>query len=256
MQRQPWAFMTPGRTSRQGAAAAGQPWGRVEYAGQCCRSMLGSADAARLQVVTARTRVDNGLVFELTLKLGQGDQRVQLFRVRPRAAWAPRHMAQGRAARGTSMRSPPCVRPDPRAAPAPAAPGRGQAGQHVQLFQMRLTPRLAAGNRCMLIMHLHALLPHSMLAGSAWTFLFPSIACSHAVRAWNAGCWAVLKVSLSALLLRALGLHCLGHFRDHAHAVIRKGAPAGSADAGLACRQVEVSRDLKNNFRLLSTKAA
>ena len=36
-----------------------------------------------VQVVTARTKVENGMVFELTLKLGQGDQRVQIFRVRP-----------------------------------------------------------------------------------------------------------------------------------------------------------------------------
>ncbi len=69
--------------------------------------MLGSADAARTQVVTARTRVENGMVFELTLKLGQGGQRVQLFRVRPRAAWVPGHAAGPCWATRVSMRGPP-----------------------------------------------------------------------------------------------------------------------------------------------------
>ena len=51
---------------------------------RCSAYCLAYPTYMRPQVVTARTRVENGMVFELTLKLGQGDQRVQLFRVRPR----------------------------------------------------------------------------------------------------------------------------------------------------------------------------
>lgn len=48
----------------------------------------------RAQVVTARTKVENGLVFELTLKLGQGQLPNQIHRVRAR--WLPLCPVQGR----------------------------------------------------------------------------------------------------------------------------------------------------------------